>query len=210
MNPEYARAFLSAVAGDSNSRPKPLGGRGRLGEPAKKRFPRDTYQHRRTDGNEPVQRSEQGRVVFWRFPNTDPWINRDSFRSHPVAYRHRNALSKEFSHLCADILVVGLFLHRSWLSLHMHQNDSGARFCSDLWHAWVPAQRGDIIDDFGAQLDGCLGDNGFRGVDGNNHPAPGPETLDHGDDPAKLLFGPHWLGARARRLSSDIDDLGTF
>ena len=128
MNPKEACAFLSAKAGEGNSGPKPLGSGGRLRVPAKERFPRDTYQHRRAYLNDSVQRSEQSRVVFCRFPKTDPWINRHPFRGHPVAYRDRNALSKEFSHLCGDILVVGLFLHRARLSLHMHQNDSGAGF----------------------------------------------------------------------------------
>ena len=92
----------------------------------------------------------------------------------------------------------------------MHQNDSGAGFRGHLWHAWVAAQRGDIVDDFRAQIDGCLGDDGFRGVDGNDHLAPRPETLDHGDDPPKFLFRFHGLGSRPCRLSTDVDDLGTF
>ena len=61
MNPKEACAFLSAKAGEGNSWPKPLGSGGRLREPAKERFPRDTYQHRRAYLNDSVQRSEQSR-----------------------------------------------------------------------------------------------------------------------------------------------------
>src|SRR4029453_15748476 len=64
MNPEDARAFFSAKAGEGNSGPKPLGSGGRLGEPAKKRFSRDAYQDRQTYLDKSIQRSEQSPVVF--------------------------------------------------------------------------------------------------------------------------------------------------
>ena len=210
MNPKDARAFLSAKAGEGNSWPKPLGSGGRLREPAKERFSRDAYQHRRTYLDKSIQRSEQSRVVFCRFSKTNPRINRHPFRGHSVAYRDRNALSKEFSHLAGDILVVGLFLHRSGISLHMHENDSSAGFRGHLGHERITAERSDIIDDFRAQIDGCLGDDGFGGVDGDDHFAALPQTLDHGDDPPKFFFRLHGLGSRPCRLSTDVDDLSSF
>ena len=71
----------------------------------------------------------------------------------------------------------------------------------------VAAQRGDVVHEHGAELERAPRDLGLRRVDRDRDPG---EALENRLDARDLLLGGHGLGARARRLTADVDERGAF
>ena len=89
----------------------------------------------------------------------------------------------------------------------MHQAEVRTGRGDDLCKPGVAAQRRDVVDELGAELDGTPRDLGLGGVDRNRDAV---ELLEDGNDAAQLFVDRDGIGARPCRLSADVDDCGAL
>jgi hypothetical protein len=117
-------------------------------------------------------------------------------------------LLQERGDLGRDVVVVGVDLHRSRLALHVHQADVAVGVGDDAGEVAVAAERGDVVDELGAERERAARDLGLRRVDRDRQLAR--DRLEDRDDASQLLVRGDALGPRPSRLAADVDDLRTF
>ena len=71
-------------------------------------------------------------------------------------------------------------------------------------------QRRDIVEDIGPRRRGAAHHLGLARIDGDQRAGARAQALDHRDDAGELVGNRHVAGAGARRLATDIDDVGAL
>ena len=74
----------------------------------------------------------------------------------------------------------------------------------------IAQQRRDVVDDIRPASEGLLRHSSFRGIDGDDDVASGPEAANHGDNPSQFLLWRPPSRPRGGGFAADVDDLGAF
>ncbi len=120
-----------------------------------------------------------------------------------------HTLEQEVAHFRNDVTIARIGLHRSRLTLHVHQTDGRLRLGSSLDCARLP-QRTYVVDHAGAGANSSGHHGGFAGVDRERSLRAGCERLDDGHYAADFFFGIDTLRPRPRRLAADVDQAGAL
>ena len=129
----------------------------------------------------------------------------------PGRDRRLDPLGEERLDVRDDVVVAGLGLHRPRRAEHVHQADVDAALGHERRHVGVAAQRGDVVDVVGAGVERGRRDRGLGRVDRDPHArVRRADPLDHGDHARELLALATGLGARARRLAADVEQVGAL
>ena len=156
------------------------------------------------DPSDPVEESE---VVFEGLAEPDPGIDDDPTGVHTGSDGGRRPSVEEPSDVVDDAPVRRRVLHRGGLSLHVHDDDADTAGGTDVGHR-RGCESSDVVDRFGSGGDRRFGDGGFAGVHRDDDTGPG-EWSDDGDDAPDLFVHIDGAGTRSRRLTPDVDDVGT-
>ena len=136
-------------------------------------------------------------------PKPKPGSRQTLLLRNPLRDGERQPLLEECRHVCDDVVVARVELHRPRLALHVHQADVGVLVRHDAGELGVAAQRRDVVHELGAESERPPRNLGLRGVDRDGQAL---EPLEDGDDPAKLLVDRDGVRPRPRGLTADVDD----
>ena len=111
------------------------------------------------------------------------------------------------AHLRHHIGVFRLLLHGAGSAAQVHQDEAGSGSGGDAGHVRIVLQAGDVIDDIGPRFHRRRRHPGLHGIDGNRHPALGPQPGDDRQDAPQFLLRFHRRGPRPCALAADIQDV---
>ena len=156
---------------------------------------RDADEHGPAERAQLVEPPEELEVLVRRLAEADAGVDADALLADPAASTaNADALLEEGQHIGDDVVVVRSGLHRPRLPLHVHETHVRASVRDHLGHLRVAAQRGDVVDELGAELERAPRDLRLRRVDRQRDPG---EALEHRDDTGELLFRRDRRRARA-------------
>ena len=149
---------------------------------------------------------QQRQVVGRRLAEADARVDPDL--GHARRQRLPGPLEHEAVHLGHDVVVAGVVLHGAGLALHVHGHPARTGVGRHL-----PQRGRDVVDQARPGGDRRRRHLGLERV----HREPGTprrggagQRLDHRHHAGQLFLDRHRLGARARRLPADVDDVGAL
>ena len=141
-----------------------------------------------------------------------PGSTRMRSRGMPAASAAATRASRKSHDVEQHVVVGGRVLHGLRVALRVHQADRPAgarRRAARLAGSW--RQRRDVVEEVGAGVEGGARHRGVAGVDRDRQrEALGAQRGDHRHDAGDLLLERHRVGAGARRLAADVEDVGAL
>jgi hypothetical protein len=111
--------------------------------------------------------------------------------------------------LAGDVVVDRFGLHRARRAAHVHQADAAARMRRDELDRARRSQRGDVVDDVGAEVERGAHDLDLGRVD-RDRAAEADRRLRAPGERAPALLDAHRQRAGPARLAADVEDVGAF
>ena len=145
------------------------------GEPRQRRLARPAGEQRQAEREQLVLARQQLEVLRRRLAEADARIDDDALRApRPPPRPRRRARARKAPISPTTIVVVGLALHRPRRAAHVHQADAAAGCAATTSSAPGRAQRADVVDDVGAEIQRGAHHLGLGGVDRDRRDRGGP------------------------------------
>src|SRR5690606_23030212 len=116
----------------------------------------------------------------------EPGVEDDAVGAHAGDDEFGDAVLQFVADVADDIRVVGEVVHSGAVAAPVHGDVVDAAFGDEAGHAAVGEPAGDVVDEYGADVDGGGGGGGVHGVDADGDVA-GDEFPDDGQH-ARLFF----------------------
>ena len=136
-------------------------------------------------------------------------VEHDALGRHTQRLQPRDSLRQELADLGHHVGIGRRLLHRGRLATHVHQAQAGARKGRQHRFGALAAQRLDVVDDVGAGLQRLAHQRRTACVHRHRH-AQAQRMAQHRHHPLAFLVGAGRAGARARRLATDVEQIGAF
>jgi hypothetical protein len=166
VDAEDACAAFAGETCEGDGGPVAGGRGGRAGELADEGFAADAEEDGAAVEGEGVGMAEDGEIVFEAFAEADAWVEGDGVGVDACGGGEVHGVAEGGGDFGDGVGVAWAELHGARGALHVHEDEAGVGGGGGGGHEWVEGEPGDIVDDVSASGDGCGGDIGFHGVDG--------------------------------------------
>ncbi len=143
--------------------------------------------------------------MLQRLTETKSWIDQNPLCSNPGLKQRLHALIQKDAHLVYDVDINRLNLHRTGLSLHVHDTER-RRGVLDRFQCTRLPECGDVIDQIGARVECRFHHTGLDGVDRQGNPQP-LQSRNHWNDTLQFFSLRNTCSPWPRRLTADIDQI---
>ena len=174
---------------------------------AKKRFPRCADYDGAAETGEFGKARENFKILLVLFSKPDSRIEQELRFGEARAFRARDRLAQSGRDIPDYVARERPLLHRPRRSAHVHEDQRRAGVSRNFREARVGAQRRNVIENFGAGIEGRFRDLRTSRVHGHRNAQLAPQLLDYGQNAPKLFLRGNRSGAGARRFAADIEDV---
>ena len=144
------------------------------------------------------------------FSKAEPWIDGDPLDLDAGRHGRCRPRPEEVADLFHNRGVRRMVLHRRRGSLHVHEDETGLRLGHRIRHFRIMPQCTNVVDDRRTGVQRPPRHFRLRRIHRDGNPDPTGQGCEHRQDTGQLNVQWNWLGAGARRLAPEVQQIGSF